>query len=180
MKLATPTTSVRVNGELLGRQRTPRPEHYEDDINWLLNDAPGLLGEAGVSYGEPTSGSRVVVDTGPYHARAQAAMWAVRKARRLTVVWRALDDATRLVLVARYAQRRWPAWYVSHFGELVGVVVFLHATRADIVAAAGQPSKATAAALLDEALKAAQVASSAAHRAWRMLYRQHAEDWANG
>lgn len=172
-------TAVRVNGELLGRVHKSRPEHYEEDIDWLLNDAPGLLGETGVAYRE-TSGSRVVVDTGPYHAKAQAAMWAVAKYRRLQAVWRALDDTTRLVLVARYAQRRWPQGFVSHFGELVGVVVYLHATRTELATAAQQPAKATAGALLAEALGAAQRASRAAHQQWREVYRQQAEGWVDG
>lgn len=170
-------TTARVNGELLGRVRKAQLEHYEADVEWLLNDAPGLLGETGVAYRE-TSGSRVVVDTGPYHARAQAAMWAVRKARRLSAVWRGLDDATRLVLLARYAQRRWPEWFVPHFGELVGVVV-LRATPALLVAA-GQPSKAGSQSLLGKALADAQEVSREAHRKWRALYRSHAEEWANG
>lgn len=171
-------TAVRVNGELLGRQRKPRPEHYEEDVDWLLNDAPGLLGEAGVSYGEPSGGNRVVVDTGPYHAKAQAAMWAVAKARRLSAVWRALDDETRLVLVARYAQRRWPVWCASRFGELVGVVC-LRLTDA-IVAAAAHPSKPASDKLLKAATSAAQDASKAAHQRWREEYRRQAERWADG
>lgn len=164
---------ARVNGELLSHPSRPRPEHYEADVDWFLNDAPGLLGEVGVSYSEPSGGARVVVDTGPYHARMQRALWAVGKFRRLNQVWRSLDASTRAVLVARYAQRRWPDGFVSQFGELAGVVAHLHAkTHQRLTQAARQPAKATAAEALAEALRTAQRASREAHRAWRMMARQ--------
>ncbi len=167
-------THARVNGELLGTPRKPRPEHYEQDIDWLLNDAPGLLGEVGVSYAEPSGGARVVINTDPYHARQLNRMWAVQKARRLTAVWRSLDQVTQGVLAARYAQRRWPQGFVSHFGELVGVVVHLHAgSSTALTKAARQPAKAEA--VLAEALKAAQAASREAHRVWRRQQRATAD-----
>lgn len=173
-------THARVNGELLGTPRKPRPEHYEHDIDWLLNDAAGLLGEAGISYGE-SSGSRVPVDTGPYHARMHKALWAVSKARRLTTVWRALDSDTQTVLAARYAQKRWPPLFVAHFGELVGVVVHLHAEGGtELTKAAGQHTKANAAAALAKALGAAQEVSRVAHQRWREQYRKQSEEWAEG
>lgn len=174
MNTRTPSVPARVNGELLSRPRQQQPEHYDQDVDWLLNDAPGLLGEVGVSYSEPNGGARIVVDTGPYHARMQSAMWAVGKFRRLNQVWRALDASTRAVLVARYAQRRWPDGFVAHFGELVGVVVYLHQGDQRLTKAARQPAKATAAEALAAALKSAQNASREAHRAWRTQARRRA------
>lgn len=171
-----PTVPARVNGELLSRPRQQQPEHYDQDVDWLLNDAPGLLGEVGVSYSEPNGGARIVVDTGPYHARMQSAMWAVAKFRRLNKVWRQLEPATRAVLVARYAQRRWPDGFVAHFGELVGVVTHLHTkTSQRLTQAARQPSKENAATILADALRAAQQASREAHRAWRQQRRVAAD-----
>lgn len=173
-------THARVNGELLNTPRKPRPEHYEQDIDWLLNDAPGLLGEAGISYGEST-GSRVPVDTGPYHAKMQRALWAVAKYRRIHAVWQGLDSATQSVLAARYAQRRWPPLFAAHFGELVGVVVHLHAEGGtELTKAAGQHTKESAAKVLATALQAAQRASIAAHQQWRNRARELALEWAEG
>lgn len=161
---------------MLSAPRKPRPEHYEQDIDWLLNDAAGLLGEVGVSYAEPSGGSRVVINTDPYHARQLNRMWAVSKARRLTAIWRSLDQATQAVLAARYAQRRWPDGFVAHFGELVGVVAHLHAdSRAKLTKAARQPAKAEA--VLAEALKSAQQVSRAAHQRWREMARKRSEEW---
>lgn len=176
MNTRTPSVPARVNGELLSTPRKPPPEHYEADVDWLLNDAPGLLGEVGVSYAEPSGGARIVVDTGPYHARMQSAMWAVAKFRRLNAVWRQLEPATRAVLVARYAQRRWPAGFVAHFGELVGVVAHLHTkTSQKLTHAARQPAKENAATILADALRVAQSASREAHRAWRQQRRVAAD-----
>lgn len=168
-----PIVPARVNGELLGAPRRLQPEHYDQDVDWLLNDAAGLLGEVGVSYAEPTGGPRVVINTDPYHARQLSRMWAVTKARRLTVVWRSLDAGTRAVLAARYAQRRWPQGFVAHFGELVGVVVHLHQGDAKLSKAARQPAKAEA--VLAEALRLAETASREAHRAWRRQQRATAD-----
>lgn len=173
-------THARVNGELLGTPRKQRPEHYEQDIDWLLNDAPGLLGETGVSYGE-SSGNRVIVNTDPYHAKMHKALWAVAKYRRVNAVWRSLDSDAQAVLAARYAQRRWPPLFAAHFGELVGVVVHLHAEGGtELTKAAGQHTKERAAKVLAKALEAAQRASIAAHQQWRGRARELALEWAEG
>jgi hypothetical protein len=160
---------VRVNGTLLKQYRKPTNDLYDYDIDWLLNDAPALLGESGVSYSGEGNGGATIADTGPHHEKAIAAIGAVQRARRLTAVWNATPPGDRSILSVRYVQRRrWPPHFEALFGEFTGVVIFItrnDGSYRDLKNAVSNASKHTK--MIMKARRDAEEITRDAHHAWR-------------
>lgn len=133
-------------------------------IDWLLNEAPGLLGESGISYSPTAGGKRgSLADNWAFIERAHKAQGAVRRARRLDVIWRRIPSVHRQTLVAYYNRRRtWPPGFEVCFGDVVGVVF----ARCDdqVRWMVTQVSKHQAA--LRRVKREAEATARSAHEAW--------------
>lgn len=142
---------------------------WNDDIDWLLNSAPGLLGERGVNQ-DPSGGSgqRFISDTGPMHSRMIAAIPHVQRQRRLNRVWRDLRPLDRAVLEHHYRPRRLvgdPVLRVA-FGELAPVVCALSPDPEKLRSALRSPHTRTSQEVIRAAKKEATRAVELAHKAW--------------
>lgn len=147
---------------------------YEHDVEWLLCDAPALLGERSIAAsnlgaiergGAPAS----IADTWPYHEQFLTAMSAVERARRLTAIWDSLPREHQLTLRARYLTRRyWPlGCQVFLSDELVGVALLYAPDRDALLDACTRASQPDAKRLIQEARRDALRRITAAHKAWR-------------
>lgn len=150
---------------------------WNEDIDWLLNSAPGLLGERGANH-DPSGGTgpRFIADTGPMHARMISSLPHVQRQRRLNRVWVTLSALDRAVLEHLYRPRQQtgdPGMRVA-FGELAAVVCALcpdpEKLRRALLAPDTQRSRDTVRAALTEASRA----TAAAHRAWRNASKSQA------
>lgn len=150
---------------------------YDEDLDWLINDAPGLLGESGISYNpNGGGGQRVIVDNGPWHIERMKSISAVQKAGRLNVPWAEMTPMHRRVLCGRYQVRRyWPLGFDTQFQELAGVVMVISSRVDDLKWATPQPKKYKK--LIEDELKEAKRAHLRAHAAWIEAKREAAM-WA--
>lgn len=147
---------------------------YEYDIEWLLNDAPALLGERSIAasnFGaiERGGASPSISDTWPYHEQFANSIPHVDRARRLTKVWDALPARHQATLRARYITRRyWPlGCQVFLTAELVGVALYYAADREALLDACTRAGQPDAKRTITEARKLAFEAIRDAHQAWR-------------
>lgn len=147
---------------------------YEYDIEWLLNDAPALLGERSIAasnFGaiERGGASPSISDTWPYHEQYMHSIPHVDRARRLTKVWDALTAEHQATLRARYITRRyWPlGCQVFLTAELVGVALYYAPDREALLDACTRAGQPAAKKLIVQARKDALERLKEAHQAWR-------------
>jgi hypothetical protein len=147
---------------------------YEYDIEWLLCDAPALLGERSIAasnFGaiERGGASPSISDTWPYHEQYMHSIPHVDRARRLTRVWDALPARHQATLRARYITRRyWPLGAQTFLSqELVGVALYYAADREALLDACTRAGQKQAQKVILEARKLAFEAIRDAHQAWR-------------
>jgi hypothetical protein len=165
-----------------------RTRDYDPDIDWLLNDAPALLGErsglggtvATIERGVSSGGT--IANTGPHHDAALNAMRSVGLARRLDQIWSRLDQQTQRVLRARYMKRtHWPTGCVVFLtAELVGVAMLLAEDRKVLTKACQSAAKNDSAKTIQKAAKRAETAVARAHETWDAAKRGRAKEWAEG
>lgn len=149
---------------------------YDQDLDWLINEAPGLLGESGISYNPNGGGQRIIVDSGPWHIERMKSIPAVQKAARLNVPWATLTPMHRRVLRGRYPERKyWPLGFDTQFSELAGVVMVISSRVEELKWATPQPKKYKR--LIESELKEARMAHLRAHEAW-IVAKREAAMWA--
>lgn len=154
------------------------------DLEWLLCEMPGLMGE--------TSGHGALVaalERGPGGSSSSERAWrTVERARphaaratRLKAIWASLAPDHRQLLKEHYtapASRR--PGVAAQLGELAGVALVLAADRGRLEAACSHATEPRHARLIAEARRAAQRALSQAHRAWASARQAAVLSWARG
>lgn len=107
---------------------------YCHDIEWLIHCADSVLGESGtlgamlaiVELGGPAAGG--MPETWRYSSEQ---LVAVRRARRLQLIWRNVPLASRGLLRAHYESRAiWPPGVQGELGQFAGVALAMGTTRA--------------------------------------------------
>jgi hypothetical protein len=165
-----------------------RKRDYDPDIDFLLNEAPALLGErsgqgatqAAIERGK--AGGHTIANNGPYHDAAINALGDVRRARRLDEVWHRLTPDTQRILRARYLKRsHWPTGCLVFLTcELVGVAMLLADDRKALERACQSAAKDQSAKLIQRSRKRAETAVVRAHDAWDGAKKARARAWAEG
>lgn len=166
----------------------PHPLDYNPNIDWLLNEAPALLGErsaqasvvASIERGADFTGG--ISDNGPHHEAAINAIRAVEQARELDAIWKSLPSHHQQVLRARYIRRQhWPTGCVVFLTtELVGVAMLLAEDRKELRQACCSAAKNASARLIKRERERARRAVRDAHGAWNAARRERARKWAEG
>jgi hypothetical protein len=161
---------------------------YDPDIDFLLNEAPSLLGEksgqgataAAIERGVSSGGT--IADNGPHHDAAISAIESVGRARRLDEIWLMLDAGTRQVLRARYLKRsHWPTGCLVFLtSDLVGVAMLLSPDRKELEKACQSAAKNASAKAIQRDRKLAERAVVRAHEDWDAAKRKRAKLWAEG
>lgn len=153
---------------------------YNEDISWLINDAPAALGERG-STQDPFSGSgRTLADNWSFIERSHAAIGAVARARRLETRWKRLSPRQQNVLCAYYTARK----VVPVTGALAAFGVYARVA----LLVAGEARQELERALSDQynkrhvprvtaARRAARQAVSDAHREWERYVDEELSRW---
>lgn len=157
---------------------------YEADVEWLLCDAPGLLGERSVAasnFGaiERGGASPSISDTGPYHNQFIDAIDAVDRARKLSAAWEALPTHHQATLRARYITRQyWPLGCQAFLSQaLVGVALYYAEDREALLDACTRGSQKDAKRVITAATKDAFERVRDAHNEWRRIRREQARKW---
>lgn len=148
---------------------------WNDDIDWLINDAPSLLGETGASL-RTEPGVTGFVETGPMHDRLIGARWAVRKERRLRAIWQQISNEDRRLLLGHYDHRKRIDEFGSHFGELAGAVLAScrSATKLRSVLVGQDVQRRQR--VVRERRKVAKNSLEAVHKEWKLLAQEQAMD----
>lgn len=137
-----------------------------ENIDWLINDAPAALGEKGSGF-TPSTGTR---DSCNWHmiGRLKRAMTSVQRERRLMLVWRRLSPRNQNILAAYYTRRREVVTLgaTAAFGaELSRVAFLVEATSSEELSSAlGKLSAHKE--LISRVRRAAEKAVNDAHWAW--------------
>lgn len=142
----------------------------DPDLEWLLCEAPALLGQR--------SGHGAVIaalERGPSSAASTEGAWDaverarphVARARRLRAAWAILAPDHRTLLEAHYSGPACRALGVpAQLGELARAALLLSSDRAALERACGHPAGKGSARRIAEARRLAQRALGHAHRAW--------------
>jgi hypothetical protein len=147
----------------------------DPDLEWLLCEAPALLGQR--------SGHAAVVaalERGPGSAQGSDAAWdAIERARphegrvrRLRAAWALLAPDERRLLEVHYTSPACRgAGLLAQLGELARAALALCSDRRALEVACGHPSGPGSARRIAEARKLAERALRHAHRAWSSARR---------
>jgi hypothetical protein len=142
----------------------------DPDLEWLLCEAPALLGQR--------SGHAAVVaalERGPGGAQSNDSAWDAierarpheRRVRRLRAAWALLAPDARRLLEVHYSGPACRAAGVSaQLGELARAALALCSDRSALEQACGHPAGTGSAKRIAEARRLATRALSNAHRAW--------------
>ena len=156
----------------------------DPDLEWLLCEAPALLGER--------SGHAAVVaalERGPGGAQSTDGAWdAVERARphaarfrRLRAAWTLVAPDHRRLLVVHYtAPASRAAGVPAQLGELARAALALCSDRRALELACGHPSGSGSAKRIAEARGLATRALRQAHRAWSSARRAEVLTWLGG
>lgn len=142
----------------------------DPDLEWLLCEAPALLGQR--------SGHGAVIaamERGPGGSASTEGAWDaverarphVARARRLRAAWGILAPDHRRLLEAHYSGPACRgAGVVAQLGEFARAALVLCSDRAALERACGHPSGKSSGRVIAEARRLAQRALGHAHRAW--------------
>lgn len=156
----------------------PKPDEWDDDIHWLVNEAAGFLGLKAQPIRE-YSGEVTIADNGPHHDKMIDAGWAVRKARRLERYWAHLTQEERRILAGRYDESAAkPFGFSAAFEELAGVAVEIATGDGNLQEVRDWCSniKRNGKDVLALRRRAAK-ASRAAHKSWHEAKRLQGASW---
>lgn len=131
--------TARVNGEVVrgpGRSRQVNRLYFNDDIFFLIHEAPGALGKKGSNF-ESGGGTCHPFDSqSALYSRLHAATFAVAKERYLRTVWNSLPRATWPKLIERYASSERQHDEIrglrATFGDLGRLALYLAEDRDDL------------------------------------------------
>lgn len=147
------------------------PVRRDDDLEWLLCQAPALLGLRSTHGGIVAAlegGGSGAFDSSAAESLCERALPHVARARRLGVVWAALDAPTRRVLVTHYTPRAsWPPGVTAMLGVYAAVTMSMTTDRARLELACCHGALATNQAVIRRERGRAERAVARAHRAWR-------------
>lgn len=175
-----------VNGEPIGRARRARGNQwkfYNPDVDWFLNEAPGILGEQGMAINIDSGGGGNPADTGPIHDKRIRAVEskAVERFRRLESIWRGLTERSQNILAARYSRKR--HWEIrglkAVFEDLACVALTVTSSRESLERAL-QKASARTKPIVTETRRRVEKEVENAHLEWKDLQRAQAMRWAEG
>lgn len=173
-----------VNGEPIGRARRPRGNQWKffnPDVDWYLNEAPGLLGEQGMAINVDSGGGGNPADTGPIHDRRIRATLAVDRFRRLERIWRRMTERSQSILAARYSRKRhWELRGLKAVFEDMACVALLVTSNRESLEKALQKASARTKPIITETRRRAEKEVENAHLEWMDLQRAEAVRWAEG
>jgi hypothetical protein len=156
----------------------------DPDLEWLLCEAPALLGQR--------SGHAAVIaalERGPGGAGGSEGAWdAIERARphegrvrRLRRAWALLPPDHRRLLEVHYAGRACrEAGVLAQLGELARAALALCGDRRALELACGNPSGSGSGRRIAEGRRLAERALRSAHRAWSCARRAEVLTWAGG
>lgn len=147
-----------------------------EDIDWLVNDAPAALGEKGAGF-DPANGSRDVCNWGQI-GRLHRSMAAVRRERDLMRVWRRLSPRDQNILAAYYTRRRAVVTLgaTAAFGEEFARVAFVvtpNRSRLELALCNMSAHKE----LIKSTRASVRLATGAAHKAWDLAKKSKLREW---
>lgn len=140
---------------------------FDDDISWLINDAPAELGMKGVTTELGPTGTHSC-DPFPHHQRRRNAVHAVERWRRLMGYWSAIQHKHQVTLAAAYTARRYYAILGAEgtFGNMAGVALATAPDVQALIEALSNLSRKGNGAIVRAARRRAGKALREAHRAW--------------
>lgn len=163
---------------------TPKPARRKTyaylDLEFLLQEAPGLLGErsnmggfiSALSSGGP---GQSVASSDDHHEHQINRLEWVGKARRLLRTWQCLDRHTQVVLTAYYTPRvRWPQGYAALIGDDLASVALAFPPDGDghaLSEACRHATKKAHEQLIRRAKQEAQEHVQNAHEEWDRIRR---------
>lgn len=173
-----------INGSPIGAPRRPRggdSRYYDEDIDWLLNEAPALLGERGSGFGEGGGSKTGEQAASGIHDQRIRATDAVERWRRLHGFWVNLSPRAKLILSARYSRKSY--WDIrglkAAFEDLASVALTVTTDR-DALSKALSKSSAKQVHIITETRRNAEREVTDAHLEWQGIKREAARKWAEG
>lgn len=138
-----------------------------EDIRWLIQEAPGLLGLSGFDPSAMLTSQRTtVVSSDPTHDRMQERLHAAKRWGRLTRIWDRIERKHQRVLEGYYSERRtWLPGFEHRFGDVVGVVMAI-LTQEQLDQVRWWTTQDKNAADLKRLKSRAAAAAESAHAAW--------------